>query len=126
VGSHGLALELQHGTSLGRSGWVTAGAGYRWLSAPALNSVVFGMAQIGRRWNSGFELEFHVPFQFSMGPIDELNLAGTGNTEYVGFGVGPGWWFAERVGVAAAVEGVGYAAANRGAPALSLAVQLAL
>lgn len=52
------------------------------------------------------------------------NMVGTGDTQYVGLGIGLGWWFNEHIGVATAVESVVFARANAAAPTIPLYLQV--
>ncbi len=122
VGNHFLDLEISLGRGI-KNGWVTGTIGGRTNTADVMSNAVTGVVQAGWVFQGRFELDLHVPWYLPTGPVDQVNFAGTGETSYVGVGLGFGWWFRESLGVAVAAEGVAMAQSNAATPSLTLGLQ---
>jgi hypothetical protein len=112
--------EAQLGYGWGRN-WLSLGAGYRWNSS--LSDAVIGGLQIGRQWDH-LVLDLHMPVSWSLELQEPYNMMGTGDAQYVGLGIGLGWWFNEHVGLSTSLESVAFARANAAAPTIPLFLQV--
>ncbi len=113
--------ELQLGYPL-PFGWVAASAGYRWYSREHIDPAVYGFAQLG--WSPDpFTLDFHLNLHEPLGDVDLTNVAGAGQTRYLGVGVGASWWFVETLALAFGFEGVAYAQSNAATPTMTLGLE---
>lgn len=111
---------LQLGYGFGKN-WVTAELGYRWNSG--LADAVMGGFQVGRQWER-FVLDLHIPFSWALTELQApVNYMGTGNTQYVGLGLGFAWWFNEHIGVMTGFESVVLARANAASVTLPIYFQ---
>ena len=111
---------LQLGYGFGKN-WVSAEVGYRWKSA--LADTVFGSLQVGRQ-GERVVVDVHVPFAWSLTRLEApVNYMGTGDTQYIGLGIGVGWWLTDHVGIATGFEAVALARANAAGLTLPLYVQ---
>jgi hypothetical protein len=119
VPGHLAEAEFQLGHGWGQN-WVSAWVGGR-ASSVLSPAVLFGV-QVGRQWEH-LVLDLHLPSTMVLGDLDGWNHFGTGDTNYVGMGIGIGWWFNESVGIATAFEAVTFAEANLSAPTIPLYVQ---
>ncbi len=123
VETHRVEGELQLGVPLS-FGWTTASAGYRWLSHDDLDPVLYGFAQLGWQASAAWVLDLHFNLHEPSGvDIEATNVAGAGQTRYLGFGVGASWWFAQRWALALGFEGVAYAQSNAATPTLTVGVE---
>lgn len=117
VGTQSYSGELQVGHPLS-FGWLSASAGVRGFSEDGLDPAIIGFGQIGWNVNRSMVLDFHLNLHEVLGDVDVINIAGAGQTRYLGFGLGYSWWFADSLGLNLGFEGVAYAASNAATPSL--------
>jgi hypothetical protein len=117
----GGALHL--GTAFGW-GWLTGHAGARFHSSEALEPALYAGAQLGWHAHRRLDLALHLNLWHALGDLEPIQVLGTGQTRYLGFGLGLTWWMTERVGLHAGLDGVLYAAANAATPSLLLGIEL--
>lgn len=115
--------SLHVGRGFGRT-WLAAHAGARFFSADTLEPAVFAFLQGGWHIVDAFTAELHVSFWHSLGDLEPINVLGTGQTRYLGYGLGLTWWFAGDVGLHAGIDGAVYAAANAATPAFMLGIEV--
>ena len=111
------------GRAFGRT-WLTGHAGARFFSAEALKPALFAFLQGGWHIYDALTAEFHVTFWHSLGDLEPIEVLGTGQTRYLGYGLGVSWWLTPHVGLNAGIDGAVYAAANAATPAFLLGVEL--
>lgn len=123
VETHRVEGELQLGVPLS-FGWTAASAGYRWLSHDDLDPVIYGFAQLGWHASDAWVLDLHLNLHEPSGvDLEVANVAGAGQTRYLGFGVGASWWWAQAWALALGFEGVAYAQSNAATPTLTVGVE---
>jgi len=115
--------ELQVGYGL-PGGWATASVGARYFTADGLDPVLTANAQLGYSSSFGIVAELHAGLARPFGDVEVTNVAGAGQTDYLGLGVGVSYWFNDHVGVSAGVDGVVYARSNAATPALTLGIEV--
>lgn len=120
VPGHVVEGEVQLGYGWGPN-WVTASVGGR--GHTALSPAMLAGLQVGRQWEH-LVLDLHLPATLVLGELNGWNYMGTGDTNYVGMGVGIGWWFNDTIGLSTAFEAVAFAEANRAAPTIPLYIQV--
>ena len=74
-------------------GWTVASAGLRWHSRQELDPVITGFGQVGIHAGWDVSLDLHFSLYQPLGDVDTTNIAGTGQTQYLGVGLGVSWWF---------------------------------
>ena len=124
VESHRLDGELQLGYGLSGGMWLSLSGGYRQLFSDAeLDPVVYGFAQYG--W-SGEQVvvEGHLILNHPLGDVTGNNIAGSGQTRYVGLGFGLSYWFTPHVAANVGLDGAPYAASNAATPSVLVGVEL--
>lgn len=104
-------------------GWLAFSAGARAFSRDELDPAFFAGAQFG--WNTGIGLilDAHLNWYHALGEIRPIQVLGSGQTRYLGFGLGLSWWFLDRMAVTVGVDGVAYAAANAAATPFSIGLE---
>jgi hypothetical protein len=122
VATHFAGGELQAGYG-GAWGWTTASAGARWHSRDGLDPTIMASAQVGYWVVDGLAVSAQLGLYEPLGDVEVTNVAGTGQTRYLGFELGASWWITDHLGVAANLGGAAYAASNAAAPSLSLGVE---
>ncbi|MCB9646886.1 MAG: hypothetical protein H6730_09875 [Deltaproteobacteria bacterium] len=105
-------------------GWLTGHAGARFHSAEALHPALYAGLQLGWHALKSLDLALHVNLWHALGAIEPIQVLGSGQTRYLGFGLGLTWWMTQRVGLHAGLDGVAYAYANAATPSLLLGVEL--
>ncbi|MCB9742123.1 MAG: hypothetical protein H6741_00550 [Alphaproteobacteria bacterium] len=119
----GAGAGLSYGLGFGQN-WLVANAGATWLSAAQLDPVVEGMVQLGRTTKRGNRWDLHLPWRLPLGPVEApANFAGSGQTAYLGMGVGYTYTWGQGWGVATSFESVAAARANFAAPTIPLFVE---
>ena len=116
-------LEAQLGLGFS-GGWAALNVGAVYFAADELQPALVAMAQVGYQPLESLSVDLHVPVNLLLGDIERPNITGTGETSYVGVGLGLSWWFAERVGLSATFDSAFFARANLATPALGLGVVL--
>ncbi len=104
------------------SWWATGDVGLRVFSGE-LTPAVVGNAQLGWKPLESLVLDIHFPYNITLGSIDENNVSGAGDTNYVGLGLGASWWVTQGLGLNLGLDGVVFAEANAGAPSIQLGVE---
>lgn len=111
--------EVQVGQPLSW-GWLAASVGIRGFSRAGLDPAVVGFGQLGWNMNDTMTLDLHLNLHEVLGDVEAINVAGAGQTRYLGVGFGYSWWFAQAFALNATFEGVAYAASNAATPSLNL------
>lgn len=111
-------LELQAGYGWGRS-WVTAAVGGRYQSAAELLPSMLGGVSVGRS-GERVSLSFGVSTVQPLGPVEDANISGAGQTRYIGVEPGVAVKLTERLSLVASVGGAPLAQANAATPAFNL------
>ncbi len=115
--------ELQIGYPI-PGGWTTASVGGRYYLSGDFDPTLTATAQAGYSTSFGLVADLHLGLVKPSEAPDINNTAGTGNTDYFGFGVGVSYWLTPRFAVNAGFDGVLYARANAATPSLTLGVEL--
>lgn len=122
--------ELQalvgHGWRVNESvtAWFSGVAGVRLNSAAAMTAALVANLQLGFTFSEWFQFEMHMPIYEPFGrAITETNIAGVGQTRYVGLGFGFSFWLAESFAIMAGFEGVFMATSNAATPTLLLGIE---
>lgn len=122
VDTHFAVGELQAGYGFDW-GWTVVSAGVQWNSNDDVDTAVIGLAQLGVKLSRTVYLDVHlVPYE-PLGDVEETNVAGTGQTRYLGFGIGASWWVTDSVGLSASFDGAAYAESNAATPSFSVGVE---
>lgn len=119
VQTQSYAGELQLGQPLS-FGWLALSAGVRAFSREDLDPAIIGFGQLGWNMNDTMTLDLHLNVHEVIGDVEVINVAGAGQTRYLGVGFGYSWWFSKSVAFNAAFEGVAYAESNAATPSLNL------
>ncbi len=114
--------ELQAGYSFDW-GWAVASGGLRWNSRVGVDSVAQGFVQVGWQLTETVSANVHAVAYEPFGPVEDTNVAGTGQTRYVGVGLAASWWVSPGWGLSAGVEGAPYAQSNAATPSFTLGVE---
>ncbi len=116
-------LLLGYGLGLDRV-WVSADLGVAGFSNPDIQPAVLSRAEIGWETAKRNRWVFAVPTRTHVGPGPDTNLAGSGQTDYVGFMIGYTLVFgASDWGVTTGLLGVATATANEAAPTIPIHVE---
>lgn len=106
------------------NGWIVGTFGLRFSSAAGVDPALVGNAQMGLTVWSWLQVEAHFPlYEPFFQSIVETNIAGVGQTRYLGFGVSASLWFLPELAVNAGVDGVFYASSNAATPSLTLGLE---
>ncbi|MFN3197341.1 MAG: hypothetical protein ACE366_02815 [Bradymonadia bacterium] len=122
VETHAIQGDLQAGYPLS-FGWVTGNVGYRWHSREGLDAAIVGFAQLGWQASKTVQADVHFNLWEPLGSVEVTNVAGAGQTRYLGLGFGGSWWLNEGFALNAGLEGVVYAESNAATPTLTLGVE---
>jgi hypothetical protein len=122
VKTQSISGELQIGHPLS-FGWLVAHAGWRGFTRSSIDPVITGFAQLGWNINQSWVLDAHVNLNEPLGDVEVTNVAGVGQTAYLGVGFGLSWWFSEAFALNTGFEGVAYARSNAATPTLTLGVE---
>lgn len=119
----GLAkLEGQLGVEF-PNGWVSASAGIKSFGNEAISSAVIGGLQVGYTIKQKVTVDLHFPVNVHLEELEQNNLTGAGESNYIGAGVGVSWGARENFALHAAFDGVLFARANLATPALLLGME---
>jgi len=113
-----LTGSFGYGTSWG---WLALDIGVQAWSREIPVALV-AMAQVGVRLGERVTLDLHLPLRQHFEPITVSNVAGTGATNYQGFGIGAAFAMTDAVGITATFQGAG-AQANAATPSLMLGAE---
>ncbi len=122
VETHRIEGELQVGAGL-PFGWLAASLGARGYSASAISPAVTGFAQLGWQISPRWVVDLHTNLHQPVDAVEVVNVLGAGQTAYLGVGVSGTWWFLDRLGLHAGIEGVAYAQSNASTPTLTLGLE---
>lgn len=100
--------------------WFRLAAGASYFSNPGVDPAVLGSAQLGRTTKRSNRWDLTVPFRVPLGNSPHTNVAGTGQTRYVGFAVNYTWTFGDGFGLNTGFIGVLHASSNLAAPTIPL------
>lgn len=114
--------ELQAGHPLS-FGWLAVSAGVRGFTADGLDPAIIGFGQLGWNVASNMTLDLHLNLHEVLGDVEVNNVAGAGQTRYLGWGLGYSWWFTDAVALAVGFEGVAYAQSNAATPSLIFGIE---
>ncbi len=120
--NHQGELELQVGWGWG-GGWLSGSAGAQASSAEGVDPAVIGSFQVGVKAWDAFVFDMQLWLREPLGDVTDTNVAGVGQTRYLGVGLGASWWFSQSWGLRLGLEGVFYAASNAAAAPLTLAIE---
>ena len=123
VESHQGRLEAALGKGMSW-GWITASTGVRLFSNETISPALLGMVQIGYQPTPRLSLDVHFPYNIHTGDLEEVNISGAGESNYIGVGVGVSWWALDRVGFNIGGDGVFFAHSNAATPAFMVGVQV--
>lgn len=104
-------------------GWITAAVGPRWHSSADLSHELFASAQLGFGPFAGFLFDIHLAANTTLSPLTSNNVIGSGDTHYIGGGLGVSYWPIDTVGFHAGADGALFARTNLGVPPLQLGVE---
>lgn len=122
VKTQAISGELQIGHPLS-FGWLVAHAGWRGFTREGLDPVITGFLQLGWNISSSWVLDLHTNLNEPLGDVEITNVAGAGQTAYLGVGLGLSWWFSEHFALNTGFEGVAYAKSNAATPTLTLGLE---
>lgn len=105
-------------------GWAAMSGGARGFSNPRLEPALLGFAQIGLVPTRGLALDLHLSGWYAFGDLEPVDVLGSGQTRYLGLGVGAEWWAFSRAALTLGVDVGPIAQANAVSPSLSLGVAL--
>lgn len=114
--------ELQVGHPLS-FGWLSASAGVRGFTADGLDPAIIGFGQLGWNMAARMTLDLHLNLNEVLGDVVVNNVAGAGQTRYLGWGLGYSWWFADALALSLGFEGVAYAQSNAATPSLIVGIE---
>lgn len=114
--------SLRAGKSFG-SMWVSGHAGAQFHSAESLNTALFGYLQGGWHALDSLTIDIHLSLWHSLGDLGVLNVLGSGQTRYLGVGLGATWWMTPRLGLHGGIDGVFYADHNASTPPIILGLE---
>ncbi|MGE0791244.1 MAG: hypothetical protein AB7S26_36560 [Sandaracinaceae bacterium] len=121
-----LDVQLGHGFVIDDnvSGWVVGSVGARIQSGEGMDAALVAMAQVGMTFYGWLTAELHVPLYEPFGqPVVETNIAGVGQTRYLGFGFTVSFWMIPELSLVLGLDGVFYASSNAATPSLMLGFQ---
>ena len=82
------------------------------------------LAQVGMTFFGWFQAQVYFPiYEPFFEPVPETNIAGVGQTRYLGFGVRLSARFVDDVAVFAGLDGVFYASSNAATPSVMLGLE---
>ena len=123
VGTAQLGGELQAGRSLWRRTWASAAVGGWWFSRAEMDPVVTATLQWGVSTTDGWAFALTVPAWLPTGPVQHVNVAGAGQTRYLGFGGDLSRKIAGRLAVTVGIAGAA-AWSNASTPSLLAGIEL--
>lgn len=105
VSHHRFDGELQVGVGLPWGFWLSGSGGARAIAGADIDPALIGFAQLG--WTSpwGLVVEAHFNALHPLGPIEANNIAGSGETRYIGRGIGLSWWLTDHVALTVGQDG---------------------
>lgn len=105
VSHHRFDAEAQVGAGLPWGLWISGSLGARTFAGADLEPALLGFAQLGWQGPWGLVLEAHFTLHRTLGDLDHNQIAGTGETRYVGRGLGLSWWMNEHVALTVGQDG---------------------
>lgn len=116
-------IEGQLGVAI-PNGWIALNAGLRGYTEEELTNSFVGLFQVGYTIRNKVTLDLHLPINLVLGEIETLNVAGSGETDYIGAGLGVSWWLKPDFAINAAFDGVVSATANSATPAIMFGIEV--
>lgn len=124
VETHVFAVEFQGGLSISPA-WISATLGAQWNTRRALRNVLLGTVQVGASTRFGLVGEIHLTAHEALGGrFRPTNIAGTGDTRYLGVGIGLSYWLTPAFAFFGGVDGAFLARVNLAAPPISLGIEI--
>jgi len=120
--THSASGEVQVGYGFSRY-WVRASAGMRLFSLSGLDPAITSGFQFGASMPAGFVADLHLGLNQPLGELTQVNVAGAGQSAYLGVGVAVSWWFLPQWGVMVGADGAAFAKSNAGALVLLLGLE---
>jgi len=124
VEHHRFDAEVQVGAGLPWGLWLSGSAGARAFAGADLDPALTGFAQLGWTGPWGLVVEAHFTLHRTLGDLETNNIAGTGETRYVGRGFGLSWWMNERIAVTVGQDGGFGIRSNAAAASRTIGVEL--
>lgn len=115
-------LEGQLGITI-PNGWISANLGVKAFTSDEISTAVVGSFQIGYTIAQKVVLDLHFPVNIHTGELDSRNITGSGESDYVGAGLGVSWWVNPNVALNVGFDGVLFARSNLATPALTFGVE---
>ncbi|MBK8011645.1 MAG: hypothetical protein IPK13_09850 [Deltaproteobacteria bacterium] len=106
------------------STWIVAALGTTVFSNGALSPAFIGSAKLGHGFASGLSLDVHLPWYHSVKVDPTVNVLGSGDTRYLGIGLGVSYRIVGALALNASADGVFYAWSNAATPSLSVGLEL--
>ena len=122
VASATAKIEGQLGVSI-PNGWIALNAGIKGFTSEDISPAIVGMFQVGYTIAQTVTLDLHAPINIHTGDKRPGNITGSGESDYIGLGLGASWWLTDHFAVNAGVDGVAFATSNLSTPALTLGVE---
>ncbi|MBA2664933.1 MAG: hypothetical protein H0U74_21775 [Bradymonadaceae bacterium] len=116
------SAELQMGYGFSPA-WVRTSAGARWYSSDQIDLAIFGGFQVGVSLPHGFVADVHFLLNRPIGEVTVTNVAGAGQSSYLGIGAAVSWWFLPRWGVTLGADSAAFARSNAGALVVGLGIE---
>jgi hypothetical protein len=107
-------------------GWLKANGGSRLFTADALSTAFFAGAEFGWQTSLGLVLKVDLSWYHSLDLPEPINVLGSGNTRYLGFGMELSYWFVESVSVQLGLGGAFFARHNAATPSINAGVAFRL
>jgi len=104
-------------------GWLAATGGVEFNGSDELDHALYGFAQVGFSFGFGLYFDIHVTYRKNLGEIEVANVSGVGPTNYLGLGLGVGFWVTDDVGINLGFDTAPMAESNAGAPSLTLGIE---
>lgn len=121
-----LTVQLGQGFAVADdiNGWFAGYAGARLNSGEGMDPAIVASLQVGMTFGGWFTAEVHFPFYEPFGQdVVETNIAGVGQTRYLGFGFGLSFWVIPELSINVGLDGVFYASSNAATPSLFLGLE---
>lgn len=122
--AHRFDGELQLGVGLPWGFWITAHGGARYtVSDDDIPAAATAFLQAGVSLPLGFVLEAHSAAYLPFDDVELNDIAGVGNTRYIGLGFGASWWFTPHWSITAGIDGAVLAESNLAAAPILFGVE---
>ncbi|MEZ4337128.1 MAG: hypothetical protein R3B82_10905 [Sandaracinaceae bacterium] len=121
-----LSMQIGHGFGISDdvSGWVNGAVGVRLNSAVGTSPALTARLQVGFTFWRWFQTEVYFPlYEPFFGDLVETNIAGVGQTRYLGFGIRLSAWMVDWLSVFASLDGVFWASSNAATPSVRVGLE---